>query len=46
MEITSASHPFFTGTQRLVDSEGRVEKFRKKFKSRRPLKAKKSGDKK
>jgi large subunit ribosomal protein L31 len=32
VEISSASHPFFTGQDRLIDAEGRVEKFRKKFK--------------
>lgn len=31
IEISSASHPFYTGEQRLVDTEGRVEKFRKKY---------------
>lgn len=31
MEITSASHPFYTGTQKLVDSAGRIERFKKKF---------------
>ncbi|MFB6344872.1 MAG: type B 50S ribosomal protein L31 [bacterium] len=31
VEISSASHPFYTGEQRLVDTEGRVEKFRKKY---------------
>ena len=30
LEITSASHPFFTGKQKLVDTAGRVEKFKKK----------------
>ncbi|MCB0358776.1 MAG: type B 50S ribosomal protein L31 [Bdellovibrionales bacterium] len=29
--VSSFSHPFFTGEQRLVDTEGRVEKFRKKY---------------
>ena len=29
--ISSYSHPFFTGKQRFVDAEGRVEKFRKKY---------------
>ena len=29
--ISSASHPFFTGTQQFVDSEGRVDKFRKRY---------------
>ena len=31
VEVTSASHPFYTGKQTLVDTEGRVEKFRKKY---------------
>ena len=37
VEISSASHPFFTGTQKIVDTEGRVERFRKRY-------AKKSSD--
>jgi large subunit ribosomal protein L31 len=28
--ITSASHPFFTGEERILDVEGRVDKFRKR----------------
>jgi len=31
MEITSDSHPFWTGTQKLVDTEGRIERFRRKY---------------
>lgn len=31
LSISSASHPFFTGSKQLVDSEGRVEKFKKRF---------------
>lgn len=31
VEITSESHPFYTGEQKLVDTEGRVEKFRRKY---------------
>jgi len=31
MEISSASHPFFTGKQRFVDTAGRVERFRAKY---------------
>lgn len=31
LEISSASHPFFTGKQKLLDSAGRVEKFKKKY---------------
>ena len=30
VEISSASHPFFTGQQQLVDTAGRVERFRRK----------------
>lgn len=30
-DISSASHPFYTGTQRVLDTEGRVDKFNKKF---------------
>ncbi|MCB1115260.1 MAG: type B 50S ribosomal protein L31 [Chlamydiia bacterium] len=29
--VSSASHPFFTGSQQLVDSEGRVDKFKKRY---------------
>ncbi len=29
--ISSASHPFFTGSQQFIDSEGRVDKFMKKY---------------
>lgn len=31
VEICSKCHPFFTGKQRIVDSGGRVEKFKKRF---------------
>ena len=31
LELSSASHPFFTGKQKFVDSEGRVERFRRKY---------------
>lgn len=31
LDICSACHPFFTGQQKLVDTEGRVERFRKKY---------------
>lgn len=31
LEISSASHPFFTGQQRFVDTAGRIEKFRQKY---------------
>lgn len=32
LEICSACHGFFTGKQKLVDAEGRVEKFHQKYK--------------
>ena len=35
VDISSASHPFYTGTQKILDTEGRVDKFRKKFGRRR-----------
>jgi large subunit ribosomal protein L31 len=31
IDISSASHPFYTGKQRFVDAAGRIEKFRRKF---------------
>ena len=31
VEISSASHPFYTGQQRLVDSAGRIDKFKRKY---------------
>ncbi|NTV51563.1 MAG: 50S ribosomal protein L31 [Candidatus Firestonebacteria bacterium] len=31
VEICSACHPFFTGTQKLVDTAGRIEKFRRRY---------------
>jgi large subunit ribosomal protein L31 len=31
VEICSACHPFYTGKQKLIDSEGRVERFQKKY---------------
>ncbi len=34
VEISSASHPYYTGKQRLVDTAGRIEKFRKRYGSK------------
>lgn len=31
VEICAACHPFFTGKQKLIDSAGRVERFRRKY---------------
>lgn len=32
IDICAKCHPFYTGTQKFVDTAGRVERFRKKFK--------------
>ncbi len=31
IEVSSQSHPFFTGKQKIVDTAGRVDRFRKKY---------------
>jgi len=31
VEICSSCHPFFTGKQKLVDTAGRIERFKKKY---------------
>ncbi len=31
IEICSACHPFFTGTQKIVDTAGRIERFQRKY---------------
>lgn len=31
VEISSESHPFFTGKQRVLDTEGRIDRFKKKY---------------
>ena len=31
LDISSASHPFYTGTQNIVDTAGRVERFKRKY---------------
>jgi large subunit ribosomal protein L31 len=31
LDICSACHPFYTGTQRLIDTAGRIDKFRKRY---------------
>ena len=35
-ELCSNCHPFYTGKQKLVDSAGRVERFRRKYKMEAP----------
>ncbi len=41
VEICSSCHPFFTGRQKLVDTEGRVDRFQKKFAKAREMQAQK-----
>ena len=36
VEICAACHPFFTGQERLMDTAGRVEKFRRKYAKKSP----------
>jgi large subunit ribosomal protein L31 len=40
VDICSKCHPFFTGKQKIVDAEGRVEKFKKKYAKAEALKNK------
>lgn len=47
VDICSACHPLFTGKQKLLDTEGRVQKFKKKYanitpRKKKPTKKKKS----
>jgi large subunit ribosomal protein L31 len=36
VDISSASHPFYTGNQKVMDTEGRVERFMKKYSKSAP----------
>jgi large subunit ribosomal protein L31 len=50
IDICSACHPLFTGKQKLLDTEGRVQKFHKKYagvtpKAKKPVKKKKKSSK-
>ena len=36
LDISSASHPFYTGKQRIVDTAGRVERFRRRYGLKNP----------
>ncbi len=42
LDTSSESHPFYTGTQKMTDTAGRVEKFRQKFGSKKGSKTSKS----
>lgn len=43
--ISSASHPFFTGSKQFIDTEGRVDKFRKRYAKKAQPPAKKEEEK-
>lgn len=40
VEISSASHPFYTGTSKTIDTAGRVEKFKARMAKKSPAKSK------
>jgi large subunit ribosomal protein L31 len=40
VEVCSACHPFYTGKQKIVDTAGRVEKFKQKYGTKTPNKSK------
>jgi large subunit ribosomal protein L31 len=42
LDVSSASHPFYTGKQRFVDAAGRIDKFRTKYGSSYAAKGKKA----
>lgn len=45
LEVCSVCHPFYTGTQKIVDTAGRVDRFRQKYGSRGKDTAKKDDSK-
>jgi large subunit ribosomal protein L31 len=42
LDVCSACHPFYTGTQRIMDAEGRVDKFNKRYANVAPRAGKKA----
>ncbi|MGH7269848.1 MAG: 50S ribosomal protein L31 [Polyangiaceae bacterium] len=39
IDVCGACHPFYTGTQKLIDTAGRVDRFRKRYEKKVPVKA-------
>jgi large subunit ribosomal protein L31 len=39
VEICSACHPFFTGKQKIIDTAGRVEKYKRRYTRRKTISA-------
>lgn len=35
VDVWSGNHPFYTGSQKIIDTEGRVEKFNRKYKMKK-----------
>ena len=42
IHISSASHPFFTGEEKIIDTEGRVDRFKNKFEQAKKYRAQKA----
>jgi len=40
VDVCAACHPFYTGTQKLIDTAGRVDRFRKRYEKKAPPAAK------
>jgi large subunit ribosomal protein L31 len=43
IDVCSACHPFYTGTQKLIDTAGRVDRFRKRYAGQAPTQPKAPG---
>lgn len=46
VEIWSGNHPFYTGTQKIIDTEGRVDRFMRKYGMKEKTEGDNKGDKK
>lgn len=44
VSVSSSSHPFFTGSKKFVDAEGRVDKFLKRYSNVKPQPRQQAGD--
>jgi large subunit ribosomal protein L31 len=44
IDVCSACHPFYTGTQKLIDTAGRVDRFRKRYEKKAALGVKAAAD--
>ncbi len=42
--VSSASHPFFTGSSQLIDTEGRIDKFKKRYQAKQGQKKEEQED--